>query len=210
MAKEESRVGFLSKLFFTWVDPLVVKAARGGLHQPDDVFDLPDCLSPQIVAQQVRRETDKLVKLDTNTATNPSQAGEVKLLTLLYNCYGREFFRIGFLKFLSDCAGFAGPILLNCVVSFMEDQVGERILTDLCNYWDLSGCQHGVGLCVRRPPRPLNIRRVSVFLPLQPADDRAGDQGPRCPHHGCLRQGQSPVLTEIIISFPPDRHRLQE
>ena len=121
-------MGFLSKLFFTWVDPLVVKAARGGLHQPDDVFDLPDCLSPHIVAQQVRRETDKLVKVDTNTATNPSQAGEVRLLTLLYNCYGREFFRIGFLKFLSDCAGFAGPILLNCVVSFMEDQVGETIL----------------------------------------------------------------------------------
>ena len=129
MAKEESRVGFLSKLFFKWVDPLVVKAGRGGLHHPDDVFDLPESLSPQIVAQQVRRETDKLVKLDTNTATtNPGQAGEVKLLTLLYNCYGKEFFRIGFLKFLSDCAGFAGPILLNCVVSFMEDQVGDRIL----------------------------------------------------------------------------------
>ena len=123
VAKEESRVGFLSKLFFTWVDPLVVKAARGGLHQPDDVFDLPESLSPHIVAGEVRRETDRLIKLDTNTATEPGQAGEVKLLTLLYNCYGREFFRIGFLKFLSDCAGFAGPILLNCVVSFMEDQV---------------------------------------------------------------------------------------
>ena len=130
MAKEESRVGFLSKLFFKWVDPLVVKAGRGGLHHPDDVFDLPESLSPQIVAQQVRRETDKLVKLDTNTATtNPGQAGEVKLLTLLYNCYGREFFRIGFLKFLSDCAGFAGPILLNCVVSFMEDQVDNNPLS---------------------------------------------------------------------------------
>ena len=128
VAKEESRVGFLSKLFFTWVDPLVVKAARGGHHQPDDVFDLPESLSPHIVAGEVRRETDRLIKLDTNTATEPGQAGEVKLLTLLYNCYGREFFRIGFLKFLSDCAGFAGPILLNCVVSFMEDQVSDTML----------------------------------------------------------------------------------
>merc|ERR550519_1017258 len=80
VAKEESRVGFLSKLFFKWVDPLVVKAGRGGLHHPDDVFDLPESLTPHIVAQQVRRETDKLVKLDSNTATtNPGQAGEVKL-----------------------------------------------------------------------------------------------------------------------------------
>ena len=72
---------------------------------------------------------DNLLKLDTNTATtNPGEAGEVKLLTLLYNCYGREFFRIGFLKFLSDCAGFAGPILLNCVVSFMEDQASDTML----------------------------------------------------------------------------------
>ena len=68
MAKEESRVGLLSKLFFKWVDPLVVKAGRGGLHHPDDVFDLPESLTPHIVAQQVRRETDKLAKLDTATS----------------------------------------------------------------------------------------------------------------------------------------------
>ena len=187
MAKEESRVGFLSKLFFTWVDPLVVKAARGGLHQPDDVFDLPESLSPHIVAGEVRRETDRLIKLDTNTATEPGQAGEVKLLTLLYNCYGREFFRIGFLKFLSDCAGFAGPILLNCVVSFMEDQVDNFPLS-LSQQLSLvmSGCQHGVGLCLRRPPSRLNICWVSLLLPLQPPNDRAGHQGPSCSHHGCL------------------------
>ena len=120
MAKEESRVGRLSRLFFRWVDPLVVKAGRGGLHQPDDVFDLPEDLTPHTVAGQVRREWDNLLKLDPVTATDPGQVPRVKLVTLLYTCFGREFFLIGILKFLADCAGFAGPILLNCVVSFME------------------------------------------------------------------------------------------
>ena len=119
MAKEESRVGRLSRLFFKWVDPLVVKAGRGGLHQPDDVFDLPESLTPHTVAGQVRREWDNLLKLDPDTATNPGQVPRLKLVTLLYSCFGREFLLIGILKFLADCAGFAGPILLNCVVSFM-------------------------------------------------------------------------------------------
>ena len=104
----------------------MLKAGRSGLHQPDDVFDLPDSLSPHTVAGQVRREMDSLLKLnhcDLAMVSNPELPPKFKLLTLLYKCFGREFFLIGFLKFLADCAGFAGPILLNCVVSFMETPV---------------------------------------------------------------------------------------
>eukprot|EP00092_Neocalanus_flemingeri_P010518 GFUD01011332.1.p1 GENE.GFUD01011332.1~~GFUD01011332.1.p1 ORF type:complete len:1535 (+),score=298.00 GFUD01011332.1:327-4607(+) len=120
VAKEESRVGFLNKVFFRWVDPLIKKAYRGNMQNPDDVFDLPETLTPHHVAQGVKKEWESLQKLDP--VTNPHQVPKVKLTTLLYKCFGNEFFMIGILKFMNDCAGFAGPILLNCVVSFMENK----------------------------------------------------------------------------------------
>ena len=129
VAKEETRIGFLNKLFFKWVNPLIKKAGKGRLQQPDDVFDLPDYLTPHSVALDIKRQWESLVKLDPGQ--NPDHVPHVSLLRLLYNCYGREFFMIGGLKFLADCAGFAGPILLNCVVSFMEapDQDSASVVT---------------------------------------------------------------------------------
>jgi len=120
VAKEESRVKFLNKLFFRWVDPLIKKAYRGNLQSPDDVFDLPENLTPHTVAQGVRKEWESLEKLDP--VTSPTEVPKVKLKSLLYKCFGKEFLLIGILKFLNDCSGFAGPILLNCVVSFMENK----------------------------------------------------------------------------------------
>jgi hypothetical protein len=58
-----------------------------------------------------------LLASDTSESTGPL----IRLLRLLYACFGREFLAIGLLKFGQDCAGFAGPILLNLVVTFMED-----------------------------------------------------------------------------------------
>ena len=138
VAKEESRIGFLNKLFFKWVNPLIKKAGKGQLQQPDDVFDLPEALTPHAVAAEVRRTWEQLQKLEP--VTRPDQAPPVSLLRLLFTCYGREFLLIGLLKFVADCAGFAGPgrilcllncstkdinflptiVLLNCVVTFME------------------------------------------------------------------------------------------
>ena len=70
------------------------------------------------MASEVKRTWESLEKLDP--VTGPDQVPRVSLLTLLYKCYGREFLLIGGLKFLADCSGFAGPILLNAVVTFME------------------------------------------------------------------------------------------
>ena len=116
VAKEESRIGFLNKLFFKWVNPLIKKAGKGQLQQPDDVFDLPEALTPHAVAAEVRRTWEQLQKLEP--VTRPDQAPPVSLLRLLFSCYGREFLLIGLLKFVADCAGFAGPgrilCLLNC------------------------------------------------------------------------------------------------
>ena len=42
------------------------------------------------------------------------------LLKALHICFGLQFYSIGILKFIADCAGFMGPLLLNKLVRFIE------------------------------------------------------------------------------------------
>jgi ATP-binding cassette subfamily C (CFTR/MRP) protein 10 len=103
---------------------------RGGLAAPDDLFDLPDQLTVHAASDTFQHHWEAMEKTappppistallasDTSGSTGP----RIRLLRLLYVCFGREFLAIGLLKFGQDCAGFAGPILLNLVVTFMED-----------------------------------------------------------------------------------------
>nr|XP_049696505.1 uncharacterized protein LOC110371605 [Helicoverpa armigera] len=46
----------------------------------------------------------------------------VTLLRALHSCFGLQFYSIGILKLISDMAGFAGPILLNYLIKFVEDE----------------------------------------------------------------------------------------
>lgn len=46
----------------------------------------------------------------------------VTLLRALHACFGVQFYSIGILKLVSDMAGFAGPILLNYLIRFVEDE----------------------------------------------------------------------------------------
>ena len=43
-----------------------------------------------------------------------------KLISALLKCFGRKFFLLGVFKFLNDSLNFAGPILLNQLVLFVE------------------------------------------------------------------------------------------
>lgn len=47
---------------------------------------------------------------------------QMTLFRLLHKCFGWEFYTVGILKFIADCATFMGPILLNKLVGFVEDK----------------------------------------------------------------------------------------
>ena len=106
--------GRLARLLLAWLDPLVSKAGRTGLHQADDVFDLPDSLTP-----------DRVTAVLADSGPGP-------LRHQLRRGFGRKFLCIGLLKLFGDCAGFSGPILLNCLVSYLEEGgaggAGEGVL----------------------------------------------------------------------------------
>jgi len=114
----KDRAPFLNRLLFRWVDPLIGKAYRGALHHPDDVFDLPETMSVHTVAGRVSRQAEQMAKLVPVTSQQQQQDEHPQIS--LYNCWGKQFFAIGLLKLLNDCAGFAGPLLLHAVVEFME------------------------------------------------------------------------------------------
>ncbi|KAI8422275.1 hypothetical protein MSG28_006161 [Choristoneura fumiferana] len=46
----------------------------------------------------------------------------VTLFRALHSCFALQFYSIGVLKLMSDMAGFAGPLLLNRLVTFVEDE----------------------------------------------------------------------------------------
>ncbi|XP_045534773.1 ATP-binding cassette sub-family C member 10 [Papilio machaon] len=52
----------------------------------------------------------------------PQRRQNVSLLRALHTCYAVQFYSIGILKLISDMAGFAGPLLLNKLVTFVEDE----------------------------------------------------------------------------------------
>ncbi len=50
------------------------------------------------------------------------RSNPVSLLRALNKAFGREYYSLGILKFFGDGLGFAGPMLLNLLVSYMENQ----------------------------------------------------------------------------------------
>ena len=97
---------WLSKVFFYWVNPLIKKGRLSLLNHTDDLFDVPNDIQPKVAGANFQ-----IFAGFTNSS----------LLKVLFKAYGKEFFLVGLLKFLSDMASFAGPMLLNLLVSFMEN-----------------------------------------------------------------------------------------
>ena len=122
VAKEEST--FLSKFVFYWVNPLIKKGRLGLLHTPDDVFDVPPAMAASVVSQKFRVARDSLGIRDSGTV----------VMRVLFKCFGAQFFAIGSLKFIADCAGFASPLLLNGLLSFMENRDEVSIFYFVINY----------------------------------------------------------------------------
>ena len=111
VAKEGST--FLSKFVFYWVNPLIKKGRMGLLHTPDDVFDVPPAMAASVVSEKFRAARDSLgMRRDSG----------IVVMRVLFKCFGAQFFAIGLLKFIADCAGFASPLLLNGLLAFMENR----------------------------------------------------------------------------------------
>ena len=141
----------LSRLFFTWVHPLMKKGAADGLALSADLFHLPrrlrtslieekfsNILKQQLVEQtpaptlspdeaqesvhslpSVALQTGQSVSTCTRRERKSSR-GNLHLLSCLNRTFGLQYYSLGVLKLFGDSFTFAGPVLLNLLVSYME------------------------------------------------------------------------------------------
>ena len=157
-ADEEANV--FSKVFFHWVNPLMTKGNRYLLRKADDLFLLPMSLDTKMI-KEIFQSIIRLQKLSSHFSYNEIPKREVNtqrkstlenvdegkrqplkisLTRALYRAFGIVFMTVGVLKFLADCISFVGPVLLNYLVSFMENKTvcyGES-MSSLINLFTIS------------------------------------------------------------------------
>ncbi|NWY94272.1 MRP7 protein, partial [Loxia curvirostra] len=101
----EDGESWLSRFFYTWMNPLMKRGYQQKLNQPQDVYLLPHQL-------QAARVCDR-----------PHHAQKaVRLLSVLHAAFGLRFYTLGLLKLAESLLGFSGPLLLNLLVNFMESR----------------------------------------------------------------------------------------
>ncbi|NWH34064.1 MRP7 protein, partial [Chloropsis hardwickii] len=97
----EDGESWLSRFFYTWMNPLMERGYQQKLNQPQDVYVLPHQL-------QAARVCDR--------------PHHVRLSSVLHAAFGLRFYTLGFLKLAGSLLDFSGPLLLNLLVNFMESR----------------------------------------------------------------------------------------
>ncbi|XP_054723958.1 ATP-binding cassette sub-family C member 10-like [Uloborus diversus] len=113
----------LSRMFFSWVYPLMSNGFKNRLRKLNDLFDLP-----------IKLQTLCIFEASSKICTNVSLGSQITepqivvgvrkafhLFGELHKHFACEFYLIGILKFMSDFSSFCGPILLNAIVSLIEN-----------------------------------------------------------------------------------------
>uniref|UniRef100_H2YA71 ABC-type xenobiotic transporter n=1 Tax=Ciona savignyi TaxID=51511 RepID=H2YA71_CIOSA len=115
----EESAGCFSKLFFCWAQPLMKKGAKKLLNKESCVYFLPQDLNTKTLSEKLENKATK----------------SRTVLKSLHRNFGRTYYLLGLLKFGSDMLGFAGPILLNYLVKYVES-----------NEPTIHGCYYAGGL----------------------------------------------------------------
>lgn len=116
----QDSANFLSRFTFFWVNSLIDKGVAGRLNQVDDLFQLPASIQVVQLAQRMREAI----------------AAAPTLFWALHKAHGVEFYSIGLLRFVSDVAGFAGPLLLGGLLSHTTVDAQDAGSTfDGAPYW---------------------------------------------------------------------------
>ncbi|KAG5870301.1 hypothetical protein JTB14_023086 [Gonioctena quinquepunctata] len=119
---------WLSRLLFSWVNPLMSKGVEGHLTSADDLYDLPLSLNCGYINVNINKhfENDDVSSGETGVPSPEESAANIprsrSLFRALHKHFCVQFYSVGILKFIADCSGFAGPMLLNKLVGFIEDK----------------------------------------------------------------------------------------
>ncbi|NXJ16927.1 MRP7 protein, partial [Odontophorus gujanensis] len=101
----EDGESWLSRFFYAWMNPLMKLGYQWKLNQPQDVCLLPRKLQAARVCDHSHHTQEA-----------------VQLLSVLHAAFGLRFYSLGLLKLAGSLLSFAGPLLLNLLVNFMESR----------------------------------------------------------------------------------------
>lgn len=126
MACDHEHYSFISWLTFGWVNRLIIKGDKRRLHHTNDLFDLPEWLTPVYVSakvEEVLRQEGSYLRATSPIhlpADHQSRESKKSLLHALHKCYGKQFYGIGLLKFVADIFAFTAPVFLNKLITFVS------------------------------------------------------------------------------------------
>ncbi|NWW10629.1 MRP7 protein, partial [Oreocharis arfaki] len=139
----EDGESWLSRFFYTWMNPLMKRGYQQKLNHPQDVYVLPrqlqaarvcdrfySCWQKRAALHQAEEETVSLTSPiiaggdgSSDAPHSPRHAQEaVRLLSVLHAAFGLRFYTLGLLKLAGSLLDFSGPLLLNLLVNFMESR----------------------------------------------------------------------------------------
>uniref|UniRef100_UPI00358DFD85 ATP-binding cassette sub-family C member 10 n=1 Tax=Myxine glutinosa TaxID=7769 RepID=UPI00358DFD85 len=149
---QETGQGCVSRLWFAWLNPLMARAYDGRLCSPHDTCTLPQTLLVANLWQLFSKCHDKRKQatMAKRSQRSDGQRGAVEtpsrlfqkqhssddsilfskgqqrvqktLLSTLHSAFGFRYYLIGILRLCGNILGFMGPLLLNYLVSFMENR----------------------------------------------------------------------------------------
>eukprot|EP00884_Botryococcus_braunii_P005633 jgi/Botrbrau1/15070/Bobra.0286s0003.1 len=122
---------FCSQLFFTWVSPLLQRGSTRQLHQ-DDMFYLDPDLEPSQCSWVLWDEWTKERAGAARMSVQSEKVYHPSLFWTIARAYGMTYLGLGILKFVGDSLNFAGPLLLNLLLKYLDGAVHWR---DLLPHW---------------------------------------------------------------------------
>ncbi|KAF8107543.1 hypothetical protein N665_0119s0010 [Sinapis alba] len=97
---------------------LVMKHGSMKQLEFEDLLPLPPDMDPSTCCENLLRSWQLQ---ESNNSSNPS------LFWSISGVYGWPYFRLGLLKVFNDCIGFAGPLLLNRLIKYLEKGSGSSV-----------------------------------------------------------------------------------
>ncbi|XP_066936141.1 ATP-binding cassette sub-family C member 10-like isoform X2 [Clytia hemisphaerica] len=134
LGKAESGSNIFSKALFLWSNRLILKGYYEQLNSPEDLYTLPSSIDTGSIKERfsnmirIQKNSSIFEEFDNKSITEYNHERKKKkhfklsLIKSLNSAYGRRFWCLGILKFIIDVLDFAGPLLLNFLLSFMENK----------------------------------------------------------------------------------------
>ena len=136
LISEEDKANYISYITLGWLKNVMRKGYKRNLNSLDDLSKLPYDLNineicKRFMSKYTNQNIDENPVINPDVLTQPQQdniqidfqpdrVSKRTLVSALIRCFGRKFILLGVIKLFNDSLNFAGPLLLNRLVEYIE------------------------------------------------------------------------------------------